>query len=467
MLFFSVHIRRMMFTGLFFLMAGLLVSCQSSKGKKEFQQGLEEEKAENYELALSYFRIAAEQGYAQAQNFLGNYYREGLGGLTPDAKEAVKWYRKAAEQGYSPAQMNLARCYYNGIGVSQDIAATFAWNLKAAKQGDLLEAMRGVAILYENGEGTERDVKKAIKWYRKAAKQGDQISKERLEYLSAYDSYGTDDEVLAEVDSAVVEPAGKRREHLEVASGTSGQSTTTSPTNTSRDTRKNRAGQQSAEAIYQKGLEAYKAHNLEGVRKYFISASEKGHKEALTKLAEYYYEVEKEPTKAFEWWFKAAKQGSAEAQFSLGECYLDGDGVKENLQEALKWYRKAADQGHEYARISLALCYFLGWGVDQDYVKAADYVRALAKAGNADAQCVYGRCLYMMNAKTRNYAEAVKWIQKSVENESPSGTYFYGIVLYEGLDGFPQDRQKAVELIRKAARMDFEEAQKWLDEHNM
>ncbi|MEZ8274090.1 tetratricopeptide repeat protein, partial [Vibrio splendidus] len=56
--------------------------------------------------AVSWYRKAAEQGYARAQNNLGIMYDEGRG-VSQGDKEAVYWYRKAAEQGYARAQNNL------------------------------------------------------------------------------------------------------------------------------------------------------------------------------------------------------------------------------------------------------------------------------------------------------------------------------------------------------------------------
>ncbi len=53
--------------------------------------------ADNAE-ALRWYRMAAEQGLAAAQNKLGFIYAEGKG-IRRDYIEAVKWYRKAAEQG--------------------------------------------------------------------------------------------------------------------------------------------------------------------------------------------------------------------------------------------------------------------------------------------------------------------------------------------------------------------------------
>ena len=40
-------------------------------------------------------------------------------GVPQDDTEAVKWYRKAAEQGHAEAQNNLGVMYLNGRGVPQ------------------------------------------------------------------------------------------------------------------------------------------------------------------------------------------------------------------------------------------------------------------------------------------------------------------------------------------------------------
>jgi len=65
------------------------------------------------------FRLAAEQGDADAQFFLGVMYATGEGVPENDA-EAVKWYRLAAEQGDARAQFNLGVMYDNGKGVPEN-----------------------------------------------------------------------------------------------------------------------------------------------------------------------------------------------------------------------------------------------------------------------------------------------------------------------------------------------------------
>ena len=53
------------------------------------------------------YRMAAGQGYAEAQHRLGTSYHRGWG-VAEDDKEAVRWYRKSAVQGYPGAQCLIA-----------------------------------------------------------------------------------------------------------------------------------------------------------------------------------------------------------------------------------------------------------------------------------------------------------------------------------------------------------------------
>ena len=57
-------------------------------------------------------------------------------GVAKDEVAAVNWYRKAAEQGHAQAQNNLGRMYQNGLGVSKNRAEAITWYRKAAKQGN-------------------------------------------------------------------------------------------------------------------------------------------------------------------------------------------------------------------------------------------------------------------------------------------------------------------------------------------
>ncbi len=60
----------------------------------------------DYAEAVKWFRKAAEQGHAQAQNDLGCSYYHG-NGVPKNRKKAIEWWKKAAAQGYEIAINNL------------------------------------------------------------------------------------------------------------------------------------------------------------------------------------------------------------------------------------------------------------------------------------------------------------------------------------------------------------------------
>ena len=104
-------------------------------------------------------------------------YRRGLmhdhgTGVPQDFNEAVKWYRLAAEQGYAYAQFNLGAIYSEGEGVPQDNEEAMKWYRLAAAQGDAY-AQVNLGAMYSNGHGVPQDYQEAVKWFRKAADQGD------------------------------------------------------------------------------------------------------------------------------------------------------------------------------------------------------------------------------------------------------------------------------------------------------
>ncbi len=64
----------------------------------------------------------------------------------------------------------------------------------------------------------------------------------------------------------------------------------------------------------------------------------------LYKKGEAAYE-EKNYADAVKWYKMAAEQGYVKAQYILGNCYENGEGVEKDSGEAIKWYKKAAEQG--------------------------------------------------------------------------------------------------------------------------
>ena len=92
-------------------------------------------------------------------------------GVTQDYIEAVRWFRMAAEQGDANAQVNLGVMYGIGKGVTQDDAEAVRWFRLAAEQGDA-SAQFGLGLMYNNGEGVTQDYVRAHMWYNIAAANG-------------------------------------------------------------------------------------------------------------------------------------------------------------------------------------------------------------------------------------------------------------------------------------------------------
>ncbi len=154
-----------------------------------------------------------------------------------------------------------------------------------------------------------------------------------------------------------------------------------------------------------------------------------------------------------------AAGGDAVAQFNLGMCYADGQGVAQNYAEAVKWYRKAAVQGHAIAQNNLGVCYKNGQGVAKNQLQAMKWYTQAAEQGYAVAQCNLGVCYY----QSEFYTEAAKWIRKAAEQGNARGEFFLGILYAEG-KGVPKNENAAIQWLTKAAKKGFKAAQDTLKE---
>jgi TPR repeat protein len=62
--------------------------------------------------------------------------------------------------------------------------------------------------------------------------------------------------------------------------------------------------------------------------------------------------------------------------------YYAGSGVPRDYAEAVGRWRKAAEQGTAYAQNSLGNMYYKGWGVSQNYVTAHMWFNLAAASGD-------------------------------------------------------------------------------------
>ena len=80
-----------------------------------------------------------------------------------------------------------------------------------------------------------------------------------------------------------------------------------------------------------------------------------------------------------------AEAGDIEAQYNLG-VYAAGRGVSQDAAEAVTWFRRAAEQGHAGAQFTLGVMYAAGEGVPEDDVEAVAWFRRAAEQGSRPAR---------------------------------------------------------------------------------
>ena len=129
-----------------------------------------------------WFRLAAEQGLADAQNNLGLMYDYGEG-VAVDDVEAVRWFRLAAAQDYADAQKNLGLMYDYGEGVEENDAEAVRLYQLAAEQENA-GAQNNLALQYRAGDGVPRDLVLSYMWSSISLALGKEEAQENIDAVS-------------------------------------------------------------------------------------------------------------------------------------------------------------------------------------------------------------------------------------------------------------------------------------------
>lgn len=198
--------------------------------------------------------------------------------------------------------------------------------------------------------------------------------------------------------------------------------------------------------------------------KWYKKAAKKNKDYALEHLAKYYETgkgVKRDLKKAMSLYRKAADQGSADAYFEIGMCYInyfnempDYDDHCDTL--AFEAFAKAAEKFHVKAQNLLAQCYESGHGVAPDTCQAIKYYTRSALKWNAEAQF---RLAFLLEKDD----DAFFWCKEAAVQGHIDATYLLGDFYLEGR-GVEKDSDKAVSLYRQAADKGYEKAKERLKE---
>jgi TPR repeat protein len=353
---------------------------------------------------------------------LAQSYFSGSSNQHPEVNDAIYWYEQAAHNGHVESQFTLGMFYYYGEVVAKNPAQAQYWLEQAAEQNHskakklvaslrvdannlkrsqseilMAQARQGnkdaqyqLGLLYLNGEKSNRktaisqNTPEALKWFIAAAKQN---------HVEAQFQVGM---IYFDPQSAENKQA---EEWLMKA-----------------------ANNKHVEAQYFLGSLYESQGKADTAAKWLDRAVAQNHEGALDLLFLLYLDkrlstVDK--NKAIEWLEKASQKGYIEAQYQLGENYLQ-ENMRANASEktaakAYQWIYKAATKGHIQAQYRLGLMYQEGIGVYKHYTKSAGWLRRAAESGQVDAQFQLGEMYRLGLGLPKKETLAKKWYQRAAE----------------------------------------------------
>ena len=287
-------------------------------------------KKKDFEKAQFWLEEAAKKKYTTAQTILADLYMEGKY-FKKNKYRAIKYYVQAANQGGKIAaqkaanydlnlwllpqnldyliykarngdafsQFDLYKLYLSGEKVKKNNQLAYNYCEQAASQGHQ-EAIERIAEMHQKGIGTAKNPKKSFEYYEILAKLGlpkaqHQVASYHLQnkkyaesikyYLQASNAKNAQSKVKIEQNSFLLDYADKK----------------------SQD--------------------------------YLFFQAEKGEAESQYRLACYYFNQGER--KGLKWLFKAAEQGSQDANLLLGQVYVEGDKLPKDIKKACEFFAKA------------------------------------------------------------------------------------------------------------------------------
>lgn len=114
----------------------------------------------------------------------------------------------------------------------------------------------------------------------------------------------------------------------------------------------------------------------------------------------------------------SAQSGDPDAQFKLGNAYLNGDGFSKNIKKALFWLTSAGRNQHGPAQLSIGIVYFYGWGVTADPLSAKYWLILAAQNGMQKAQYYLGMKELILASPMADYAA-----EQHTSNQPPNDVY--------------------------------------------
>lgn len=186
------------------------------------------------------------------------------------------------------------------------------------------------------------------------------------------------------------------------------------------------------------------------------------YKEAQYRLA-YIYEKQGNITEALKYYDLSRKQGFTQASSNYALILLEGQGIKQNIDEGLKILKQAASEGLAMANCNLGLIYEKGkYGQAIDGEKAWKYYNIALDKGLPNAMTSVGKAYY--RGKIANYTvkqdsiRAARLFETAANKDDPEGLYSWGLFQLKGYGGTPINMDDAIFNFKRSASLGFPHA---------
>ena len=121
-------------------------------------------------------------------------------------------------------------------------------------------------------------------------------------------------------------------------------------------------------------------------------------------------------------------------------------------------FRRAAEAGDPAGMSFLGQLYMTGQGVPNDVAAGLELFRRAADLGHPEAQGVFGLSLMLGQGVAENVPEGLRYIRLGAAQNDPQALTVLGKMTFVGEGGITSDERRGIELLQAAAALGYQDA---------
>ena len=155
-----------------------------------------------------------------------------------------------------------------------------------------------------------------------------------------------------------------------------------------------------------------------------------------------------------------ADHGSTDprAQFLMGNMYLKGEGVEQDLTRAFWWFHKSAVQNYVNSQHMIGVFYLRGWGRRSNTTEAISWLQKAVDQNCSHSLALLAGIYLKNNLHTRNVSKGLELLQQAAQNGSEIAMTQLGFLYWQGKH-VKVDWAKAQHFLQQAVRQNYIPAQ--------